>query len=166
MSTVHPTVTDKDRGPNAIGPGETLGMIEDGEWHWFSIRDLDGEVKRAIVVPDGTYLVEVACGGPIIEVGPTNIEVNLVRYHFDSAGNIDQGEVGQKYHDSTAWSEISTSRRVKDRWFGTFIGKMVVDAASTSTVEAHAVGVDYRVQGGAYKRDSLILKFLRQIEAA
>lgn len=163
--SAHITISDKDRGPNGVGPGQALGLIEDGEWHWYSIRDLDGKVKRCVVVPDGTYDVKVAQHGNILTLGPTDIEFHLTRYHFDGKGalngNIVDGEEGERFHDSTAWDSIATSRRVKNEWFGTGGGKVVVKAGSTEPTEAHGVGVCYRVDGGSYNRDGLILKFIR-----
>lgn len=165
MSELHPTITDKDRGTDGL-----IGLIEDGDYHWLSIFDeRDGLVKRAVIVPDGTYIVEGMVGGKILSLGPTDPDFVLVRYHFKSTianptgqnGEFDQGEVGEKYHDVTGGGAVPVSRRV-GRWFGPIGGKIVVRAGSTSPTEAHAVGVDYRVDGGRYARDTLILKFLRQ----
>lgn len=173
MSLLHPTITDKDRGPTPGVPG-AIGLIEDGDWHWFSIRDdRDGQIKRAVVVPDGTYSLLVALGGKLLTVPPSDLEVSAVRYHLKPgplpnvppvglANEIDRGEVGELYHDSTAWSRISLGRCVTSSWFDTFDAKIVVRAGSTDPTEAHAVGIDYRVDGGSMNRDALILKFLRQ----
>lgn len=105
MSELHPTITDKDRGTDGL-----IGLIEDGDYHWLSIFDeRDGLVKRAVIVPDGTYIVEGMVGGKILSLGPTDPDFVLVRYHFKSTianptgqnGEFDQGEVGEKYHDVT-----------------------------------------------------------------
>lgn len=172
MSDLHPTFTDKDRGPDgSIREGNTIGLIEDGDYHWFSILDKrDGAVKRAVIVPDGVYLVEFTVGGKILADGPTDIDAVLVRYHFKDGilqptgkdGEFEDGEVGEQFHDVTGGGPIQTNRRV-GRWFGTYGGnKIVVRAGSSSSTEAHAVGLDYRVDGGRYARDTLILKFVRQ----
>jgi hypothetical protein len=155
MSDLHPTVTDK-RPP--------IGLIEDGEWHWYSILDRDGLAKRAVIVPDGTYEVVVANAGRIIEPGPNDIELHVVRYHFDDRGLLTEYAEGDRYHDSTAWATISTNRRNTDRWFDVFPAKVVVKAGSELPTEAHGVGVCYRVDGGRYEREGLILKFLRLLD--
>lgn len=133
------TISDKDRAP--------IGLIEDGEPHWFSIEDKDGRVKRFVRPPeDGRYLVQVQVRGWVLERGGSDIEVGIIRGPYDA----DDG--------GTAWTKIDVKGYASgDVWFDTF--HAIVDINPVGSGYSDAIGVDYIVKGGRLHRKHIVIKF-------
>jgi hypothetical protein len=135
MSAVHPTFEDK---------GRDEALEADSRWRPLDIL-LPGGLSRAVLVPDGTYLLEVQLSGKATRPHPLGIRVQ--RYP------------GQ---NSTAWYRVVIDE--PGFWYDTHGGlKIVVGEPNAAGTVARRVGLEYRLAGGSVAVRDRILKFVRQL---
>lgn len=144
--SVHPTISDKEREP--------IGLIEDGEWHWFSIALADGRIVRSVTIGDadglvaGKYYLQYQLKGQTITLPQSQINTRIRRYPIPEPDD-DNG---------TAWDSIDPYRQIDNEWFGARGGKIELRESGDYS---RAVGIDYRVLGGKLMRKHIVLKFIR-----
>lgn len=157
MSDIHPTISDKDR---------EVGMDEDGQWHATQVKRtwsdnlIEPDFAPPLVATDDPtkkriYIVSTTLRGCVVDM-PTirSFTVRYDRYPFDPLDN------------GTYWTRVSLRDLDEkdadghDIWFATLTGKLELWPVGGSYSTSWGIG--YRINGGALKINSRVIKAVRQ----
>lgn len=161
MSSLHPTISDKDR---------SVGMNEDGEWHGAKVlTEWDGVPVLDFVPPlrpeddptkMRTYWVDTRVGGKLLALPDTDRPVIEFRYDRVPVDDEDNG---------TALSNAIDLRlfRVGGLWHANWAGKVEFYpegyvSPKTGLPYSWKARLSYNVNGGRLTLDNRVVKLLRQ----
>jgi len=119
------TIEDKNR---------PVTLAHDGAWHSIGIKDTDGIIKKTIVPPPGTYMLQYQLLGSVPRSwSGSRLEVRVQRYPVDAEGR------------GTAWDYIELHGLVTAAtWMATRQAKVVVMPDGNYST---GIGLDYRIRG-------------------